>query len=81
MRRVQGERWPALMTLATLAAYLDRTETVIQTAVATGELPLAFTFGGKEMWSKNAVDEVIAKLDGSAPWDWRAEQPGLQRRE
>lgn len=79
-RCVQGERWPALMTVATLAAYLDRTETVVQTAVATGELPLSFTFGGKEMWSKNEIDQFIAKLDGRSSWDWRAEQPGLQNR-
>lgn len=66
------------MTLATLAAYLDRTERVVETAVAVGELPLSFKFGGKDMWSKNEIDQVIARLDGSAQRDWRAEQPGLQ---
>ncbi len=79
-RRVQGERWPTLMTLTTMAAYLDCTKTVVETAVAVGQLPLSFKFGGKEMWSKNQVDEAIAKLDGTAPRDWRAEQPGLQKR-
>lgn len=77
-RRIQGERWPALMTLTTLAGYLDCTKTVVETAVAVGQLPLSFKFGGKDIWSKNQVDEAIAKLDGTAPWDWRAEQPGLQ---
>ncbi len=79
-RRVQGERWPALMTLTTLAAYLDCTRTAVETAVAVGTLPLSFKFGKQDVWSKNAIDGVIAKLDGSAPWDWRAEQPGLQGR-
>lgn len=79
-RHVQGERWPALMTIATLAAYLDCTNTSVETAVAVGDLPLSFKFGRQDMWSKNEIDEVIAKLDGSAPRDWRAEQPGLQMR-
>lgn len=79
-RQVQGERWPALMTIATVAAYLDCTKTGVETAVAVGVLPLSFKFGKQDVWSKNAVDKVIAKLDGSASWDWRAEQPGLQGR-
>lgn len=61
-RCVQGERWPALMTRATAAAYLDGSEATLERQAAAGTLPAPLMFDGEQMWRRTEIDEALARL-------------------
>lgn len=61
-------RWPAAMKRKTAAEYLDVSEAAFEREVLSGRLPAGVIFGGREHWSKEAIDTAIAALtDGHEP--------------
>lgn len=74
-RRVQGERWPSLMTRATAAAYLDGTEASLEKEYLSGNMPGPVIYAGKEMWRKADIDAAIEKIGGQHVPNWRDTAP------
>lgn len=55
---------PALMLRKTAAKYLDMSEAAFEREVAAGRLPIGKVIGGREHWSRGALDAAIAHLMG-----------------
>lgn len=64
--------WPRLMRRETAAMYCDLTPAAFEREVADARLPLPIKFGGHEMWSRTAIDEIVGRLTGDSIPDWRA---------
>jgi predicted DNA-binding transcriptional regulator AlpA len=64
--------WPAMMKRLKAAAYLDMSEAAFEREVTAGRLPAAVSLGGRDHWSRRAIDAAIARLtgDGDVP-DYR----------
>lgn len=72
---IQGQRWPALMTQATAAAYLDGSVALLEKQVSRGIMPIPIFYDGKPMWRKEAIDLALARLAGEVAPDWRDRSP------
>ena len=57
-------RWPAMMRRKTAAEYLELSEAAFEREVVAGRLPAAIVLGGRDHWSKDAIDAAIARLMG-----------------
>ncbi|SLK04037.1 hypothetical protein [Novosphingobium mathurense] len=66
-------RWPALMKRKTAAEYCDLSEQAFLREVASGRLPPAVLFGGRDHWHKEALDRALALLCGEREDDAEAE--------
>ena len=66
MTSAMSARWPGLMKRRTAAEYLDMSEAAFVREVFAGRMPGAFVVGGREHWSKDAIDAAIARLAGAA---------------
>jgi hypothetical protein len=64
-----------MMTRGRAAHYCDLTEAAFEKEVAAGRLPAPVKLGGKDHWSRVALDECLAALAGEATADWRKGQP------
>ena len=70
-------RWPQAMKRKTAAAYVDMSESAFTREVDAGRLPAPVVLGGREHWSKPALDRALAILAGDAPmpeWEEELEQ-------
>lgn len=63
--------WPRIMRRETAAMYCDMAPADFEREVADARLPLPFKLGGKEFWSRSAIDEMINRLTGDTVPDWR----------
>jgi predicted DNA-binding transcriptional regulator AlpA len=68
--------WPAAMRRELAAQYLDISVAAFTREVFVGAVPKPILLGGKERWSRAAIDEALVSLAGGA-YDWRKDQPGL----
>lgn len=68
--------WPKMMKRGTAAAYCDLTPVKFMQEVAAGRLPAPIKMGGEDHWSRDQIDDDIARLTGQT-YDWRKDQPGL----
>lgn len=59
-------RWPAMMKRKTAAEYADMSEAAFEREIIAGRLPAGIMFGGREHWSKEALDAAFARLSGGA---------------
>jgi predicted DNA-binding transcriptional regulator AlpA len=66
---------PRMMTRARAAHYCDLSEAAFEREVAAGKLPPSVMLGGKEHWSRVALDDYLARLAGESVGDWRKDQP------
>lgn len=57
-------RWPAMMKRKTAAEYADMSEAAFEREIIAGRLPAGIMFGGREHWSKEALDAAFARLAG-----------------
>lgn len=57
-------RWPGMMKRRTAAEYCDMSEATFVREVLAGRLPIGVMLGGREHWSKDALDKTFAKLSG-----------------
>lgn len=62
---------PRAMRRATAAEYLELSAAEFEREVAAGRLPMPFKLGNHEHWSKEALDECVAKLSGDGVPSWR----------
>jgi len=60
-----------MMTKATAAYYAGLSLAAFDREVAKGELPLPIALGGRELWSKVALDQALERLAGEGADDWR----------
>jgi predicted DNA-binding transcriptional regulator AlpA len=58
--------WPAMMRLATAAAYLDLSPAAFKREIAIGRMPTPIKFGGRDSWRRDAIDACIDALSGSS---------------
>lgn len=63
--------WPRLMRRQTAALYLDMSEAAFEREVLAGKMPAAIVIGGKDHWSRAAIDGAIARLTGESEPDYR----------
>ena len=66
---------PRMMARGRAAHYCDLTEAMFEKEVAAGKLPPPVKLGGKDHWSRVALDEALARIAGEQSGDWRREQP------
>lgn len=52
--------WPQMMRRRTAAAYLDLTESAFIREVYRNTLPMPVLLGGRESWSRQAIDRALA---------------------
>ena len=64
--------WPRMMRRETAAMYCDLTPTEFEREVCDTRLPMPISLGGKELWSRTAIDETLNRLTGDSVPDWRA---------
>lgn len=64
--------WPRMMRRETAAMYCDLTPAEFEREVADARMPLPIKLGGKEHWSRIAIDEMLNRLTGDNVPDWRA---------
>lgn len=57
-------RWPGMMKRRTAAEYCDMSEATFIREVLAGRLPIGVMLGGREHWSKDALDKTFAQLSG-----------------
>jgi len=57
--------WPAAMKRATAAAYLDISIASFEREIVSGRMPGPFILGGREHWSKQALDAALDRLSGN----------------
>ena len=57
------DRWPAMMSAATLATYLDLAERTVWKLAASGGLPRPLKLGGSSRWRRADVDAHLAPSD------------------
>lgn len=62
---------PRAMRRATAAEYLELSTAEFEREVAAGRLPMPFKLGNAEHWSKEAIDEAVARLSGDRAPSWR----------
>lgn len=58
-------RWPAMMKRKTAAEYCDMSEAAFEREIMAGRLPAGVIFGGREHWSREAIDRALAQLTGT----------------
>lgn len=58
-------RWPAMMRRKTAAEYVDMSEAAFEREIIAGRLPAGVIFGGREHWSREAIDRALATLTGA----------------
>lgn len=58
-------RWPAMMKRRTAAEYLDMSEAAFEREIVNGRLPAPVIMGGRDHWSKDALDRALAAIVGS----------------
>lgn len=58
--------WPGYMKRKTAAAYLDMSEAAFEREVASARLPQPIKLGGREHWSKEAIDQMLANNAANA---------------
>lgn len=63
---------PRMMTRGRAAHYCDLSEQAFEREVGAGRLPLPVKLGGKDHWSRIALDESLERLSGDRAPDWRA---------
>lgn len=63
------------MTRGRAAHYCDLSEASFEREVAAGRLPHPVKLGGKDHWSRVALDEALERLAGESAGDWRKDQP------
>lgn len=66
---------PRMMTRGRAAHYCDLSEQAFEREIAAGRLPLPTKLGGKDHWSRIALDECLARIAGEEVGDWRKDQP------
>lgn len=66
---------PRMMARGRAAHYCDLPEAAFEKEVAAGRLPLPVKLGGRDHWSRVALDDALARLAGEAAADWRKDQP------
>ena len=54
--------WPALMPAPAVAIYLGINVRSVWRNAATGEIPRPVKLGGKTLWKRSQLDELIEKL-------------------
>jgi hypothetical protein len=65
-----------MMTRARAAHYCDLSETQFEREVLAGRLPAPVMLGGREHWSRVALDEDLSRIAGeSSGGDWKKDQP------
>ena len=62
-------RWPAMMKRQTAASYCDLSEAAFEREVAGGRLPPPVTLGGRDHWSKAAMDRALSLISGEGMSD------------
>ena len=62
---------PRAMKRATAAEYLELSMPEFEREIAAGRLPMPFKLGNHEHWSKEAIDEAVARLSGEHTPSWR----------
>lgn len=62
---------PRAMKRTTAADYLELSPSEFEREVAAGRLPMPFKLGNHEHWSKEAIDEAVARLSGEHATSWR----------
>lgn len=62
---------PRMMMRGRAAHYCDLTEPAFEKEVAAGRLPAPVKLGGKDHWSRVALDECLERLAGDREPDWR----------
>jgi predicted DNA-binding transcriptional regulator AlpA len=60
------------MRRETAAMYCDMTPAQFIREVDTNRMPQPIVLGGREMWSRVAIDETVNRLTGDGIPDWRA---------
>lgn len=58
-------RWPQSMKRKTAAEYVDLSEAAFEREVAAGRLPAPISLGGRDHWSRDALDAAIRLLAGT----------------
>lgn len=58
-------RWPAMLKRKTAAEYVDMSEAAFEREIIAGRLPAGVIFGGREHWSREAIDRALAALTGT----------------
>ncbi len=72
--------WPRMLRREKAAAYCDLSVAAFEREVLAGRLPHPVMLGGKEHWSRVAIDNALERLSGEAPDDWRAKAPLYRER-
>lgn len=62
---------PRMMSKDRAAHYCGLGVTGFDREVAKGELPMPIALGGRELWSKVALDQALERLAGEGVNDWR----------
>lgn len=63
--RIIAYGWPASMKRATAAQYCDMSEAAFEREIIAGRLPAGVIFGGREHWSRDAIDRALVALTGT----------------
>ena len=63
--------WPRLMRRETAAMYCDMTPVEFEREVSDARMPLPIKIGGREHWSRTAIDEQINRLTGDSVPAWK----------
>lgn len=66
---------PRMMVRPRAAHYCDLGERAFGREVEAGRLPPPVMLGGREHWSRLALDEYLARIAGETAGDWRKDQP------
>lgn len=63
-RVMPSSRWPELMSISTLAEYLDMSTNSVRNLIVNGVLPDATTAPTPRMkrWKRSAIDETLQRL-------------------
>jgi predicted DNA-binding transcriptional regulator AlpA len=62
---------PRAMKRATAAEYVELSVPEFEREVAAGRMPQPFKLGNNEHWSKEAIDQAVARLSGEHAPSWR----------
>lgn len=65
--------WPAMMKRQTVLKYLEVSEASLEREIATGRIPTAVMFGGRQHWHKDAIDKALASFTTPSEPDYLAE--------
>jgi hypothetical protein len=53
-----------MMRRKTAAEYLDLSETAFEREIIAGRMPASVSFGGRELWCKDAIDRALDRISG-----------------